>query len=269
MFSASIVIYNNTKEEVLRFCDKLLNYNVAFIFIIDNSLLNIFQHDIFDERISYSHHPNNLGYGGGHNIALAKASLLGFKYHLISNIDIELQDESLSILLKVCTKNPSIGIIAPKILNKDNTFQYLPRLLPSPFDLILRKLSHIFNLEVLTTKYELRGIVESNILNTPLISGCFFIYNLNVYNEVGGFDPRYFMYLEDWDLSRRVNEKYLTIFFPYATIKHHYHSGANKNFKLFKYFVTSVYYYFKKWGWFYDKKRKKQNSNLYNFKIEL
>ena len=79
------------------------------------------------------------------------------------------------------------------------------------------------------------------------------------------------MYFEDWDLSRRIHKKYKTIYFPEASLYHHYNSGANKRFKLFLVFIKSAITYFNKWGWFFDSEkqinkciRKLKNENFNN-----
>jgi GT2 family glycosyltransferase len=74
------------------------------------------------------------------------------------------------------------------------------------------------------------------------------------------YDDNYFMYFEDWDLSRRMHKKYKTIYYPLVSVYHGYESGANKSFKLFKIFIQSAITYFNKWGWFFDKDRKQMNK---------
>src|SRR5690606_26243677 len=91
-------------------------------------------------------------------------------------------------------------------------------------------------------------------------SGCFTLLNLEAVKEVGGYDDRFFMYFEDFDLSRRMHKKYKTIYFPDVSVYHGYEGGANKNFRLFKIFIKSMIAYFNKWGWFFDKERKEINK---------
>jgi GT2 family glycosyltransferase len=73
------------------------------------------------------------------------------------------------------------------------------------------------------------------------------------------YDERYFMYFEDWDLSRRVHKNFETLYFPLVNVYHGYESGANKKFNLFIIFIKSAFKYFNKWGWFFDKDRNKVN----------
>jgi GT2 family glycosyltransferase len=79
--------------------------------------------------------------------------------------------------------------------------------------------------------------------------------NLKAVTQVGSFDERFFMYFEDFDLSRRMHVAYQTIYYPLVHVIHGYDSGANKSFKLLFEFVSSAITYFNKWGWFFDKER--------------
>ncbi|MCY1560600.1 hypothetical protein D9M68_977500 [compost metagenome] len=107
------------------------------------------------------------------------------------------------------------------------------------------------------------------IYNAPILSGCFTLLNLEAIKKVGGYDDNFFMYFEDWDLSRRIHQHYKTLYFPLVSVYHGYESGANKSSRLFKIFVNSAITYFSKWGWFFDSERKKINKKaLEQFKIK-
>jgi GT2 family glycosyltransferase len=75
------------------------------------------------------------------------------------------------------------------------------------------------------------------------------------------YDDTFFMYFEDWDLSRRIHQYYKTIYFPLVSVYHAYDSGANRSSRLFKIFINSGVTYFNKWGWFFDGERKKTNKH--------
>jgi GT2 family glycosyltransferase len=76
-----------------------------------------------------------------------------------------------------------------------------------------------------------------------------------IFKEIGLFDERFFMYLEDTDLCRRIGEKYKTIYYPEAIVYHEYAKGSYRSNELLKIHIESAIKYFNKWGWFSDKER--------------
>ena len=263
--SASIVVYNSDWDEVSRLLDCLVISKTVKIFIIDNSLTSVLQDLCLNRKIEYIHNPTNPGFGTAHNIAITKALEMGYSYHFVINPDIYFEGDIITPMIEYMDKDSSIGMLMPKILNLDGTVQNLPKLLPSPLSIILRKIKKPYTIhQKFIDKYELRKVPNELIYNTPILSGCFTLLNLNAIKEIGQYDDKYFMYFEDWDLSRRMHKSYKTIYYPNVSVYHGYESGANKNKKLLKIFISSAITYFNKWGWFFDKDRMKFNKKALN-----
>lgn len=260
--SGSIVLYNNNKEILQQAIFSFLNCEIVEkLYLIDNSPTNELEVLSNDQRIEYIHNPSNPGFGAAHNVAIKKSINANFQYHFIVNPDVYFSEDVISKMVNYASEDQRIGMLMPQVLNLDGTVQNLPKLLPSPFSILLRKIKRPkFIYESFIIKYELRNINSKIIYEAPILSGCFTLLNINAIKEVGMYDDRFFMYFEDWDLSRRVNEKYKTIYYPLVSVYHGYESGANKSSHLFKIFVKSYKYYFNKWGWFFDKDRHKVNE---------
>ena len=261
--TVSIVAYNQEINQLKVLIEEILKaQNNITIFLIDNSPSNILEKYSIFPQIQYFHFPENLGFGAGHNYALKKAIENGSKYHFIINPDISLESSTMDFLIDKISINPQIGMLMPQILNFDNTIQYLPKFLPHPLHVIWRKVR--FPREMYRSfieKYELQNLPkDANSFEVPVLSGCFLLLNLSVIKEVGFFDERFFMYFEDWDLSRRVHLKYKTILDTSVSVRHEYCSGANKSLKLFIIFIKSYIKYFNKWGWFVDVERDAINN---------
>jgi GT2 family glycosyltransferase len=253
LITVSIVLYNSNVFEIEKILAKLSFCNV---FLIDNSPSDDLRILANNTSVLYIHNPSNPGFGAAHNIALKKAIKMGSKYHFIINPDVFFESNVINIMVDVMKNDSIIGMIMPQILNLDGTIQYLPKLLPSPLSIFLRKIKHPIKLYTkFISKYELRFVPNDLSYNAPILSGCFTLLNLNIIQEVGMYDDKFFMYFEDWDLSRRIHKKYKTIYFPQVSVYHGYESGANKSGKLFKIFIKSAIIYFNKWGWFFDSER--------------
>ena len=111
-------------------------------------------------------------------------------------------------------------------------------------------------------KYEMRFTQYNKIVDSPYLSGCFMFLRTKVLEEIGLFDERIFMYLEDTDLTRRIHKKYRTVMYPEAQVYHKWEKGSYKNKKLMKYNIEAAIYYFNKYGWFFDKERKQINKKI-------
>ncbi|WP_367773639.1 glycosyltransferase [Flavobacterium sp. WC2421] len=260
--TSCIVLYRNDFQMLERAIQSLLNSNaIDKLFLVDNSPTDDLKVLAVDSRIDYFYNPSNPGFGAAHNIAIIKSIEAGSKYHFVINPDAYFEEDIIITMVDFMNQNKDIGMMMPKVLNEDGSIQHLPKLLPSPYSILMRKLkkpSGIYNKFI--NQYELRSIDQDVIYNVPVLSGCFTLLNLEAIKEVGMYDDNYFMYFEDWDLSRRMNTRYKTIYFPKVSIYHGYDSGANKSSKLFKIFINSAITYFNKWGWFFDSERKRLNK---------
>lgn len=235
------------------------------LILVDNSPTKSLADIYEDQRIEYIHNPSNPGFGAAHNIAIDLAIKSGSKYHFIINPDIYFDMDVVTPMVSYMEANADVGMMMPEILYPDGSIQYLPKLLPNPFWIFRRKIKKpkaSFNKFI--EKYELRKFPKDKIYNAPILSGCFTLLNLNAIAKVGAYDDKFFMYFEDFDLSRRMHTEYKTIYFPLVSVFHGYEGGANKSLKLFKIFISSAITYFNKWGWFFDRKRKIINVNAFN-----
>lgn len=271
MITISVVSFNNSKNDLLGISKAIGTYcqseKPIRLYLIDNSPQN--ELSILAEDFHYIHNPANPGFGAAHNIAIQKAIDSGSKYHFIINPDIHFDTDVITPMVNYMEQNPDVGMIMPKILNEDGSTQFLPKLLPNPFWIFRRKFKKPEqDYMKFVNKYELRNVLTDKIYNAPILSGCFTLLNLKAIKEVGMYDDKFFMYFEDFDLSRRMHQKYKTLYFPEVSVYHGYEGGANKSLKLFKIFLKSMYTYFNKWGWFFDAERKRMNkATLDQFKL--
>ncbi len=259
----SIVLYHNQKEQLIKAIDSIFNTDLDIkLYLIDNSTndaLKILAE--YDERIVYIFNNANLGYGAGHNIAIQKSIQDSIPYHLVLNPDIYFESDVLSKLYGYMEKNQDVGNIIPQVKYPNGEIQHLCKLLPTPMDLILRRFIPLKSWkEKRNEQYELKWIGYNKIMNIPSLSGCFMFLRVDALKKVGLFDENIFMYLEDTDLNRRLHREYKTIFYPEVEIFHEYGKESYKNKKLLKYHIQSAIYYFNKYGWIFDKERKKINK---------
>lgn len=233
------------------------------VIVIDNSPTNELAGVCESLDVNYYHTGRNIGFGAAHNIAL-RAVRGASKYHVVMNPDISFDTAVLPTLFEFCEANSAVGLVMPKILYPDGSLQRLCKRSPTPFDIAARRLcpsalKSMFRQRL--DRFELRQFDMSRCLSVPFLSGCFMFLRVTALEHVGYFDPRFFMYFEDADLTRRIRERYDTVYVPSVSVLHEHGRGTYKSWRLFLRSLESTVRYFNKWGWIYDAGRIRANKS--------
>jgi GT2 family glycosyltransferase len=263
----SIVIYKPKLSVLQQTLDSLsrsqLNMKVA---LFDNSPASIEWKNLScSHSFEYTFNGNNIGYGRAHNQNIFK-HIEKSNYVLVLNPDVFFDERLLTSLLQKMEESPDVGLCIPKICHPEGHLQLINRRLPRPQDYLISFMSNKFSTQIFKTeaykKYLLADVNTNKPYICPIISGCFMLFRSKVFLTVDGFDERYFLYLEDTDLSRRVSEISKTVVFSDLVAFHHWSRGAYSNSKLFFIFLRSLVTYFNKWGWFNDPGRTSLNVKV-------
>ena len=192
----------------------------------------------------------NVGYGRANNLALARAAS---EFHLVMNPDVELEPAALAEALRGFAHHPELGMVAPAAYGEDGRLQYLCKRYPSLWVLFLRGFAPAGlrrRFAASLDAYEMRDVIgEKFVSGIPLASGCFMLARTALLERVGGFDPRFFMYFEDYDLSLRVGRESPVGYVPQARIVHHGGEAARKGVRHVAWFVASAWRFFARHGW--------------------
>ena len=259
ILNISIVLYNSDFHEI-SFLVKALKENkcVNQVYLIDNSSIKV--NSFANCGATYIFNNKNLGYGAGHNLAIQNSIINNIQYHLVLNPDIIIEPNVLDKLLEKLNSNTDIGLIMPKIKYPDGQIQHLCKLLATPLDLIGRRFIPFKRwIDKRNNKYALLFTGYNKTMQVPSLSGCFMLVRTDVLKAVGGFDERFFMYCEDFDLCHRIGQISKTIYYPAVSVIHNYEKGSYKVSKLLIDHIQSAFKYFNKWGWFFDKERRRIN----------
>ncbi len=260
----SVVLFRTDVNEVQNIIEKVLTTNlVAFLYLVDNSPTDELRNSlILNEKVKYIYTGKNLGFGSGHNIAIKLVKNIS-EFHLVLNADIDFNIEILDTIYFYMKEHPEIGLLGPKVLNLDGTVQFTRKLLPTPIDLIVRRFIPFNSIKnYIDNRYELKSFANDRIVEIPFLMGCFLFINTKVFSKLDGFDERFFMYMEDIDISRRIHSCYKTIYYPKVSITHSHERESYKNYTLLLHHIKSSIRYFNKWGWIFDRDRKKINRNI-------
>lgn len=259
--SVSIVLYQSSSEVELAVASVLNTSLDIILYLIDNSPTDQLKYLASSDRVVYIFNNANLGYGAAHNIAMQKSIAQNVKYHLVMNPDISFEQGTLERIYEFMEQDEAVGSLMPKVFDLEGSLQKLCKLLPSPLNLMGRRFfSKIGWAKRLNDQYELSEFDYNSILNVPALSGCFMFIRTSTLAKSGLFDPRYFMYLEDYDLGRRIHKLSKTVFYPEVSVTHIHAQESYKNKTLLKIHIRSAISYFNKWGWIVDYERKRFNN---------
>jgi GT2 family glycosyltransferase len=205
----------------------------------------------------------NHGFGAGHNAALGALRSTASTFHLMLNPDIVFAPDAIGSLEAVMDANADVALLMPSVRYPDQSTQYLCKLLPMPLDFALRRFAP-GPLRAMARRrmdeYELRQMDLGRAAEVPFLSGCFMFTRRAALEAVGGFDERYFLYMEDVDLCRRLAEHGKLLYWPEVVVTHRHERGSHHSLKLTLTHMRSAVRYYNRWGWIFDSKGRQINQ---------
>ncbi|EKE11285.1 MAG: hypothetical protein ACD_15C00111G0014 [uncultured bacterium] len=168
----------------------------------------------------------NIGFSGAVNKGLEAAK---GEYILILNGDIVVKKEAISILLDYIKKNPEVGIVAPQLLNFNETYQPSTFRFYTPLTILYRRTflgklpfakNHLDN-------FLMKNFDHQSIMEVDWIMGSSFMIKKEIADKVGLMDTKFRMYFEDTDWCRRFWEAgYKVVYLPMAQMYHYHGRGS-------------------------------------------
>ena len=193
---------------------------------------------------------HNEGYGAGHNRAMS--SCVG-QFHLILNPDVQLAANAIRIAMDAMTAQSSVALLAPTGWSSDGEPEYLAKAYPSVWVLGLRAFAPAW-----LKRLGGRGLARYEMRDQPtcgkvrpivLASGCCMWVRRSVFENVGGFDERFFLYFEDYDLSLKMAQIGKVLEHSQIRIVHHGGDAARKGVRHILWFIWGAIRFFRRWGW--------------------
>ena len=267
--SISIVLYNSPVEQLNTLLESIIvaierlrehySLGVTPIYLVNNSdhinldLGNIRHKEAFERHqitLNDIQGHGNIGYGSAHNLTMRQ---LKSDFHLILNPDIILEDDALLRALEILISDKGIVTLSPNAKSVLGNKLHLCKRYPSALILLIRgflpnKAKILFRAKL--ARYEMRELEESDLItNVPLASGCFMLVKTESLKKLEGFDKRYFLYFEDFDLSLRMSKLGRLVYAPNVKIIHGGGDASKKGLRHIFYFIKSGFRFFNTHGW--------------------
>ncbi len=246
--SACIVTYNDANT-VRNACRSIIENTKKYpltLYVIDNASSVSIREALKDiEGITIIENQKNIGFGAAHNKVLEEP--LG-DYHFVINPDIEIKSDVLSKMADFLEENSDIALAMPRILNADGSEQKLPKEVPTFKRLFLGRLSFLGGpFRKIRDEYTWANRPIEKVTDIDFCSGCFFCIKGSLFKTLGGFDERFFMYLEDADISIRAKKHGRVVITPDISVVHLWKRESSKSIKyLLIHIASSIKFLFRK-----------------------
>ena len=152
----------------------------------------------------------NLGFAAGNNLAAQKAR---GQFLLLLNPDAVPAPGSLGAGVQLMRADPRVGLGGGKLVAPDGTLQPSARMFPTLRDELftMSGLAARFPRSPLLARMDRRWADPERQAPVDWIPGAFVFIGRKVWNTLGGFDERFFMYYEEVDLCRRLQDQGFTV----------------------------------------------------------
>ncbi|WOC39249.1 glycosyltransferase family 2 protein [Polaribacter sp. HL-MS24] len=242
--TATIVLYHEDLDVLQKTVDSFLK--IPFkkrLFLVDNSATDVLKKSFPQEEITYIFTGKNIGFGAAHNLVL---NHINSNYHLVLNPDVAFEEAVLPVLIRQLEMDKELALISPKVMYPSGEHQFVCRTYPTLFDLINRRFKFSKNAIL---KHEYRTQDLSQPFYPDFIHGCFLVFKTSIFKDLNGFDERYFLYMEDVDICKKIDAiGKKKLYYPKVEIEHILKRGSSKNFHLLILHISSAIKYFFKWG---------------------
>ncbi len=258
----SVIIVNYNHKYFPRMAVEALEKSVTDfeyeIIVVDNNStdtesLSFLEKAAGDMRITLIKSPKNVGFGRGNNLG---AKVAGGEHLFLHNPDVTVKEDSLQKTVEFMDRHRDTGIMGPKLVYSSGKVQESCRREMKFTDLVLNRtfLGKLPFFKNRVQKYLMEDFDHTAVREVDLLTGAAMIIPRHVFEEVGGFDERYPLFMEDFDLCREIKKAGFKVIYNPEIELTHYHKRLSQGStfrllfkKVFWKHVISAIKYFWKW----------------------
>ena len=199
-------------------------------------------------RVKYFINKKPKGFSENCNYGLKKAE---GKYVLILNPDVIVKKDAIEKLYKFMLRKQNAVICGPKLLNPDMSLQYSARRFPNVLTFIVRRtpLRYLLKNSSVNKKHLNYEMDHSKEQKVDWLLGSALFLEKDFIQKIGGFDERFFLYVEDIDICMRIWQNNKEVWYVPKSIMIHYHLALSDRsfFSIYSFyhFKSIIYFFFK------------------------
>lgn len=172
------------------------------------------------------------GFGENHNAAFQLAS---GNYFCVLNPDIRFSSDPFPALIAQ-TGEASVGVVAPLVTNCEGIREDSARRFPSPSEIVRKAFGG---------ESVMHADITHPISNPDWVAGMFMLFPRKIFQEIGGFDERFFLYYEDVDLCARLTlAGYRIVLCSDVLVVHDARRSSHKNLRFMRLHLASMLRFF-------------------------
>jgi GT2 family glycosyltransferase len=240
----SIIIPNYRSERYLRtniasIYSKVRPFNLAFEVILVNNDREKKLEEIQSQfkEVLILNHGENIGFGAAINLGAKKAK---GKYLFFLNPDCEIMSQNIEHVINEFEANPKTGIIGSQLIGSDDEIQEWSA---GAEVTIISLIGNNIGLSNSRKIWRNKSKVKAN-----WVAGTALFVRKDLFDEIGGFDEKFFMYFEDVDLCKRVRNNGEDVYYLPDFKVRHFGGGSYENKKIQKEnYYNSQEQFFKKY----------------------
>lgn len=218
---AGVVVNYNARDHLLSCVASLLSAGIDEVVVVDNGSSDGSEEALTQgfPDVKWAPSGSNIGYGAAANLG---AALVGAEYLLVCNADVTVEEEAPRALAAYLDEHPRTGLVGPLIV--DTAGQRYPS--ARRFPGLAESFGHgivgqFWPGNPFSRSYTMADWDHSSAREVDWVSGSCFLARRQAWEAVGGFDPAYFMYLEDVDLCWRLHRAGWSVAYePRAKVAH-------------------------------------------------
>ncbi len=246
--SACIVLYQSNATVLNTVQSVMKSEEPIDLYLVDNDPAHSIASVITDSypQVQLIQEKKNVGFGRAHNELCGR---LHSRYHLILNPDVTFDPDLLGRMVEYMEAHRDIAILTPRIFFPDGKEQFVPRLQPNFLFLLSGLLENWPFFKGQRRRYTMQDAYIPGPMRVGSASGCFLLIRTQVFYKLKGFDPHFFMYMEDCDLSKRAQEYGHVVYHPDFCVTHAWNRADKRDARLLWEHVKSAVRFLNKWGW--------------------
>lgn len=219
---STIIVSYNTSNLLVEAIGKLKrasgNLKTEIIFVDNASMddsVSLIQDKFPDSKLIVN--KTNVGFGRANNQALPYAT---GRYVLLLNTDAFVPPDSLDRCIAYMDSNTNCGILGVRLEGRDGSLQPCARYFPTPLNVFLQRAGLSRWIKTVQMVDDMNW-AHDEIRSCDWVVGCFYLIRKEVIEQIGLFDPRYFLYFEEVDHCKAAKKAgWEVVFYPHTTVVH-------------------------------------------------